>query len=250
MKKTLLLFAFAVVAFASCTKTTNNTTNKTIIDTMVTGPSLPAFTVGGIHDITFVNGSVMETMIGITVQYADSAQETVTLSLSALPQGITKDTTNWITSGIPTYTTELLLLDTTQAGAALGTFPMTLTATGSLTGAKTFPFNIKIVPQPPCSAFLLGKYLNCSSSCGLGGLYTDSVYADPNVVNKIWFTNLNGTGLKIYGMYSCNSEAITIPTQTVGGITYSGSGDGFLSPSKTIFLNLFNGSISCSINMN
>jgi hypothetical protein len=243
MKKTVLFITIAVAGlYAACTKTTNNTT--------VTGPATPAFTVSGIHEIDFVNNGIETASMPLTIQYGDSAQENVTLSLSALPAGIAMDT-GWLTNGIPTFSTQITLYDTTQAGATLGTFPMTLTAKGAFTGTKTFSFNIKVTPQPPCTSFLVGKYTNCFDGCTTSSSYTDSVYADPNVTNRIWFTNLGGMGIKIYGNYNCSSEQITIPSQTVGSVTYSGSGEGYYgSSSKTIFLDLFNGTTTCSVNMN
>src|ERR1700733_9346627 len=142
MKKSTLLTAIAVVAIVSCNKTTNNTT--------VYEP-MPAFTVNGVHDLVFTNGAfTYDNGFELAVQYSDSAQEVVTLSLSSLPAGITMDTT-WITSGIPTYNTELMLFDTTATGAAPGIYPMTLTATGTATGKKTYAFNIKVNAQAPCT---------------------------------------------------------------------------------------------------
>jgi hypothetical protein len=240
MKKTCLLFSLAATMLAGCTK--NTTTNN------ITTP-LPAFTVDGIHDVSMTNSSVAEADLELTIQYSDSSQEAVSLSLSSLPAGITIDPA-WITNGIPTYSTELYFYDTTTNGATPGTYPMTLTATGATTGAKTYLFNIKIFAAIPCTTYVVGKYNDCNNDCG-GTLYSDSVYADPTVVNKIWFTNFDNTGNKVYGLYSCSTENIVIPSQTVGGVTYSGNGDGFgSSTSHTITIEVSNGTTSCELNMN
>ena len=239
MKKTCLLFSFAALMLAGCTK--NNTTNN------ITTP-LPAFTVNGIHDISLVNGSSGFFDLPISIQNSDSSQETVSLFLSSLPTGINVDTT-WITNGIPSFSTDLDLYDTTSNGATVGTYPMTLTATGTKSGAKTYTFNIKVHAKPSCTTFLVGVYNNCTGC--IGTLYRDSVYADPVVVNKIWFTNFNNSGNRVYGIYNCTTEGITVPSQTVSGITYSGSGDGFgNSFSHTISVEINVGTSSCSLNMN
>jgi hypothetical protein len=246
MKKTIIFIAIAASAtLSSCNKTTNNTT----------GPVSPAFTLQGIHDVSFVNGSTSYYayyQLPVTVAYSDSSQETVTLSLSALPAGITMDTT-FIASGIPTYSTTLTFYDTTQAGAIAGTYPITLTATGSVTGKKTFRFNIKVVAQPSCTTGLVGKFFDCYSSCSsTGANYADSVYADPAIVNKIWFTNLFGTGVKLYATYNCNTEEVVIPSQTVGGVNYSGSGSAYYSGTRSFNMEIYNSttSMECEVEMN
>ena len=106
MKKIYLIIALTV-AIASCNKTTNNTTVIT---------PLPAFTVNGITDVTLTNGTSYYISMPLTVAYDDSTQETVTLSVSGLPAGVTLDST-WATTGIPTFSTVLSLSDTLGAGA-------------------------------------------------------------------------------------------------------------------------------------
>ena len=213
MKKISLLLATATMSILSCTKTTTNNNNY--------GSSQPPFIVNGLTDVTLRNGSIEESYLYLTMQYTDSSQEPVTLSLSALPTGIAMDTT-WITTGTPTFSSNLTLYDTSAAGANPGTYPMTLTATSAST-KKTFPFNIKVLPPAPCTGSMVGKYINCYS-CTSTSAYSDSVYADPTVVNKVWFTNFNNSGALVYGTYNCESEVITIPSQTVGSVTYQGSG--------------------------
>ena len=246
MKKACLLIVFAVVTLCSCTKNNNTTTNNII-------EPLPAFTVSGVHDLTFTNGNTNYNSLGISVQYSDSAQQVVALSLSALPQGITLDST-WITSGIPSFSTTLLFYDSTLAGATPGTYPMTLTVTSATSGKKTYPFNLKVNAEPSCVSILVGTYASCNSSCMIsGGYYKDSVTADPTIVNKIWFYNVNGTGLKLYGIYNCNTEQIRVPSQTIGSVTYSGSGTGYYT-GTTHFISLDissnSGSSFCSVSMN
>jgi hypothetical protein len=162
--------------------------------------------------------------------------------------------TTWITTGIPTFSTELILYDTTAAGATPGSYPMTLTATALVSGKKTYPFTLKILPATSCTQYITGKYNNCTSSCS-SGFYADSVYADPVVTNKIWFTNFNKSGSKIYGLYQCGSEQLTIPAQVALATTYSGNGSASgSSSSHFITLDMTEittfGTNNCTISMN
>ena len=249
MKKTCLLFSLAALMLAGCTKSTTNN-NTTVI------APLPAFTVNGIHDVSIRNSDfgsfATNSYLPLTIQYNDSTQETVTLSLSALPAGVTMDTT-WATTGIPTFSTTLQFFDTTAAGATPGSYPMTLTATGSASAKRTYTFMLRILPAQSCTEYIVGKYNNCNTGCG--GFYADSVYADPGVPNKIWFVNFSKSGNKIYGNYICSSEQLTIPSQTVVGVTYSGNGTASgSSSSHFISLNITevvaSGTNTCSISMN
>jgi len=189
---------------------------------------LPAFIVNGITDVTLINGTSYHFSMPLTVQYNDSAQETVTLSVSGLPAGFTMDTT-WVHRGIPTYNTALSVSDTLLAGYTPGTYPVIITATGSQTGTKTYQFNINVVSPASCasSSNVLGTFTHCYA-CG-GNQYTDNVTADPDITNKIWFANVYGTGVKLFGYYDCNTSILTFPYQTVGSTSYFGSGNSSLS---------------------
>jgi hypothetical protein len=229
MKKLFLLFAIAAVGLWACKK--GDTVN------VYTG-SMPAFIVTGITDVNLQNSGTIEAFLELSVQYEDSTQQQVTLSLSALPAGIALDST-WQKSGYPTFSTSLVFYDTTSAGATPGTYPMTLTATTASGAKKTYTFNIKVKAQTPCTTFFLGKYTNCQDLCVSSSNYTDSIYNDPTVVNKVWFSNFANSGHAVYGIYNCNSEVLTIPSQVVNGVTYSGSGDVFSvhSFNMDIFIN-------------
>ncbi len=125
--------------------------------------------------------------------------------------------TTWIHSGIPTFSTTLTVFDTSAASAIPGIYPVTLTATTTSGSVKSYPFNIKIQGMP---TGFLGKYNNCTSFCGAGGTYTDSLYADATQPNKVWFTNFANSGNRVYALIT-TSETLTIPSQTAGGTVYS-----------------------------
>ncbi len=207
MKKPLLFFV--VILFASCQKK-NDTINN------YTTPSQPAFAVNGINDVSLTNNLVSSVAMSLAIQYLDSTQEDVTLAVTGLPAGISIDTT-WVHRGIPSFNTTLTIEDTTGAGAAPGTYSVAVTATTPSGSMRSYPFNITIHGMP--TAFL-GKYNNCMSFCLPSGPYTDSLYADPSVPNKIWFSNFANSGTPVYALIT-GFEQIIIPAQVVGGNTIS-----------------------------
>ncbi len=179
----LLLIAMVVV---SCTKTKTTTNNYTL------PPMQPAFAINGITDITFTNNFTTLGDMNLTVQYLDSAQENVTLSLSGLPDKVLTDT-GWVHSGVPTYNTVLQLYDT--GGAVPGTYPVTIIATTPSGKQKAYTFNLKIQATPTS---IFGRYNTCYAYCDSTVTYTDSLYADATVPNKVWFANYAGSGHAIY----------------------------------------------------
>ena len=234
MRTKLLLFAFAAILVSSCTKVDNHTTGPLVLPQ-------PPFIINGITDMTVINNYGVSASLYLTVQYEDSAQQNVTLSLSGIPSGIMIDTT-WQKTGYPTFTTLFTLYDTTSAGAAPGSYPLTLTATMASGEAKTYNFKLKVLPRPTS---YLGKYNNCNLFCGGTSNYADSVYADPSVANKIWFTNFANSGYSVYGILSNSGGNLTIPLQTFGATSFIGTGDAYLPHQINISL-----SSSCAINMN
>jgi|GEM_PF-976336 len=221
MTKQFSRLALTVLAIlAGCTKpTVNNTIN-------VSTAELPSFTVSGLTNLTVTNGGGTYDYVScqLTVNYNDSAQQMVTLSLSGLPAGITLDSADFTATAYPNFSTAILLYDSTLAGATPGIYDLTLTATGSLGEVRSYPFKLTVKAPPPCTSTVVGKYISCYCSCNSTGNYTDSVYADPNTLNKIWFKNFANTGQLVYGILLCSASQVQIPAQTVGSYTFSGTG--------------------------
>lgn len=239
MKKTCIIALLASILLSACTKK-----DYTINNTTTIGPSMPSFIVNGLTGITFTNNYATYTTLHLTVQYMDSAQENVTLAISGLPAGIGMDTT-WQNTGIPTFSTDLTIFDTLGPGAVPGNYTFTLTATTVSGGKKQFPVNLKVLPMP---TKFLGKYNNCRLPCGMStSVYSDSLYQDATTSNKIWFTNFGNTGSAAYGTIDFDGK-MTIPVQTIGGITYSGTGTINLIM-HAFTLNVHAGSTSCSLIM-
>lgn len=146
MKKLIPFVLLGAIILGSCTK---NTTQVL--------PGAPAFVVNGLQDITIAPGSTHT--IPFTIQYQDSTQQTVTVTVSGIPAGFenndyTTSTKNGdiLATGIPTFSASMSLTDSaktiypypTNGVVATGTYPITITCTGSLSGAKTYTFNIKV----------------------------------------------------------------------------------------------------------
>ena len=212
--KTTLSIICAMILLAACQKSNTSTP---------VNQNIPPYVLSGLQSVTLTNyqGSTGYKAIPIAIESDGYARELVTLTVSGLPAGITLDST-WVSSGYPTFNTTLVLYDTSATGAATGIHSVTVTATGAISGAKTYTFQLTVASPPPCSAMVTGKFYDCYS-CTVG-TYTDSIYADPVAVNKIWFTNFNNSGHQVYALLNCNTQVITVPAQVAGGNTYSGSG--------------------------
>lgn len=233
MKELILAFVAAITLLSSCTKVDNNTTGSLV-------QPKAAFIVNGITDLTMVNNYTYSTSLYLTVQYVDSAQQAVSLSVSALPAGVLMDTT-WQSSGYPNFSTYLVLYDSSATGAIPGSYPVTVTATTSSGEKKSYTFNLKVLPHPTS---YLGKYNNCILFCGSAN-YADSVYADPSVSKKIWFSNFANSGHTVYGILSTAGRTINIPMQSFGSTYYSGTGTIYLPHEIDVSL-----TTGCSFDMN
>ncbi|MCW3120575.1 MAG: hypothetical protein JWQ38_67 [Flavipsychrobacter sp.] len=242
MKKALLILSIAVVAMGSCKKKSSTTT--------VTPVTLPVYTIDGIHDLYMTGNSafVSTATLLITVQFQDSFQKQVTLSLSDLPAGIKVDD-RWITSGYPTFSTAITFYDTSfTSAAAEGTYPMTITATGSA-GTQKFNFNLKVAKPESCTDNIVGTYYTSNTTCNFGS-YVDTVFADATTVNKIWFKNIGKSHSTVYALYSCIDGRLLIPTQSANGYTFTGHGTAAAtSSSHSISMTITYGSDTCDVSM-
>ena len=237
MKKTLLLLVITA-SFACCRKRDEVVNNYTTV-----GSAQPAFAINGINDVSFINDENYGEQLSLTVQYLDSAQENVTLGVTGLPAGIVYDTT-WINSGIPTFSTILSFFDT-GACAAPGIYPVRLTATTTSGKTRSYPFNIKVQGMP---TEFLGKYNTCSYYCSSASGYSDSIFADATVRNKVWFSNFGNTGNQIYALIT-PAQTMTIPSQTVGGVTYSSTATTIQLSNHMISIQVHAGSSLCNLTM-
>ncbi len=137
MKNILLTFSCIALLLSGCTKTTNNTTQM--------APPNPAFTVNGITNVSIdhtAGGTILT--VPFVVQYEDSVQQTVTVSVSGIPptNGRTQD--GLLATGIPTFDCTITFLYGGLNQIPLGTYPITITCVGTVSGTKTYKFNFVV----------------------------------------------------------------------------------------------------------
>lgn len=215
-----LVFALAVTltaALYSCDKKPS-----TPVVTPVTNKT--EFNINGISDIKIPSNGGGELVLSI--QLISGTQENVTLAISGVPAKVSADFST--TSGIPTYAT---ILSFTSNDEAVGTYPVTITATSASGVKKEFKFNLVIEKPEDCATPLLGNYTG-SSQCGSYGPnpITVNVVAGPDL-NTIKFVG-QGTSEAIADL-DCSNGTLVIREKIQNNTSYSikitGSGT-FVSP--------------------
>jgi hypothetical protein len=151
--RSILTFLAAGILIVSCKKddktvagaTTNN--NTTVISTNV-----PAYTVDGVHDIQLSRvrfGWGLGTSFPITVQFHDSAQQRIKISVTNVPSGMQFSTANSSTEtgpwwGYPTFSLPLVGWCTSDI-TPLGKYNVILTSEDTSGRKKSFPFTVEVV---------------------------------------------------------------------------------------------------------
>ncbi|MCD6010461.1 MAG: hypothetical protein K0Q79_323 [Flavipsychrobacter sp.] len=208
MKKILLTLVAGACLMAGCRKEQ--------------GPP-PQLGIYGLEELTLYNTGFFVGSLPITVRYDDTInapQETVALEVSGLPPNVSMDTA-WQHSGQTPLHTRILLYDTAADRVMPGSYPIVITMHGSRSGTQTFTFMLKVVTPTPCTGNVVGQFNFCFSYNTFVS-YKDSVYDDPTIPQKVWFTNFHGTGKQVYALFNCYTHYLEIPPQVVGGHSYWG----------------------------
>ena len=203
-KKSTLLVALLAITIGSCTKK---------YETNV--PYVPPYHLDGITDLT-VNADNPSASMQIGVTYQNSNQERVTLSLEGMPAGLTYNIIN--PSGYPSFSSFISFFD---SSAAIGTYTVNLVAKGDKSGKVKFPFTVMVTEIPDCAAGFTGANFSASNFC-TSGSYTEGITLLS--ANHVQFTNFEGTGVHLNATFNCTTGDVTIPTQTINGFIYAGSG--------------------------
>jgi hypothetical protein len=197
------------VFFAAC--------NKSDIDPLPTN-----YRIDGVQDIDMAqqgSGIPITGYMSLSLVPTGKIQERVTLSLEGVPDGCSARLTS--TSGFPSFSTNIIFVDSSAYG---GIYPVKLVCDGSVSGKKSYTFHLKLPQLPDCTSWLLHGY-TASNGC-TSGSYTEYITAGTSK-NKIIFNNFEGLGISVYGVANCQSSgntSITIPSQTINGISFSGYG--------------------------
>ncbi|XZF14753.1 hypothetical protein ACTHGU_01310 [Chitinophagaceae bacterium MMS25-I14] len=208
MRKSYLFLAaaalFSTTIISSCSKTDS-------------ADALPTnYRIDGVQDVK-ITAPYYSAYEQLSVNYVGKTQEKVTLSLSGAPTGCGMILS--ATSGYPSFNSTLSINDT---AAAPGTYPIKLTCEGSVTGKRSYTFNLTLPDLPQCTDFLLGTH-SAYSTCSSSGSYTEYVTAS-GTRNRVILNNFGGMGIQLALEANCQSSSYTIPQQTINGITYSGYG--------------------------
>jgi len=180
------------------------------------------YRIDGVQDMTLQqSGTVPITgYMSISVMPTGKIQEHVSLSMEGLPEGCSVMFTS--PGGFPMFSSNVIIRD---SGATGGTYPVKLVCNGSVTGKKSYTFNLTLPQLPDCTSWLLHNY-SANSGCA-GGTYPEFLTAG-STRNRIVFNNFENIGVSLYANVTCqpsgSSSTISMPAQTVGDITYSGSG--------------------------
>ncbi len=230
-----------VFIFAQCKKT--NTTNN-----FITTEHLAAFTVDGLHDVQLSTDRNYANL-SLSINYQDSAQQKVKMSITDLPVGITMKTSG-PTEGYPTFTTAIAFYDTsTVAPATPGDYMAILMLEGENSGVKRFPFKVTVEKVRLCADKYAGIFNYCKAT-NTGSTYADTLSLDPAITNKVWMSNFANLGTRVYAFYSCDGGRFRIPEQTVAGAKISGTGTDLNNGAYNLVFNLTIESANVNVYMN
>lgn len=183
------------------------------------------YKVTGLGAVTVTPTQSGEVMVNFAKISTIATSETITLSLSGLPAGITA-AVNPKTGTVP-FSTSIVLTD--SAGMAVaGTYTVNLLVHSNTSGDNSYSFTLTINGGGNNnSCDIAGLYANSTAACAVNGSYdyVETVMNDSMMANKIIFKNFASYGYPVYGMVNCATNTITIPSQSLPNfITVSGSG--------------------------
>ncbi|MCW3122799.1 MAG: hypothetical protein JWQ38_2291 [Flavipsychrobacter sp.] len=150
-----------------------------------------------------------------------SPTDSVTLEIQGLPLGVT--VTPQRSSGIPTYYYKYVYHTT---NATVGTYPVSILATAPGTDAKTYNYNLIVIPSD-CATLFIDNTFSATNDCSTRG-YTYQVTAKATGnKNVITLNNLGGYGTitNTTVNINCQHDSVYIYPQDIGnGITLQGNG--------------------------
>jgi hypothetical protein len=208
MKKYVLFIVTCFILF-SCTK-----------DSTTTG-HLTTYRLEGLSDITLNSSNNNRSSFILTFNQEGNINETISISFSGLPAGVTIDT-NYAKSGKPDFSSYITFIN--DGTAANGTYAVTLHCVGSISGDRTFNFQI-IVTQSgtvDCIDQLKGLWTTCSDNymtidsphSYYGYYYQCYITIDSTGGNKkVIFSNGIGNGTLLEAYINCSTDSLIFPLQ-------------------------------------
>lgn len=217
MKRIATTTVIALFILSACNKQTNITNNYP-------NNRRPAFTVQGLTDVT-LSATEPFAATSFAVKFEDSVSEKVVLDISELPAGIKIDNA-WTKTGYPTFSSQIVFANDSANPATPGSYPVTLSCTGPISGTKTFTFNVKVLNERPWNVEFLDTFRKCYVA-GKTDTFTQTIAADPQIGNRILFSNFANTGQAVSGMVYYDGAFwayIVVPRQVRDTFAFTATG--------------------------
>ncbi len=207
MKKIFLPFLILICFLSSCSKVADDGVDSFAM----TGPSTVSL-IKGSH-----NGDERPE-IELLLTTKGSQHDYVTFSLENVPAGLSYviDTS----SGIPPFKTSVRFID---SGVVEGNYTLNMVVT-DYSSRITFPLNVVVTSLPDCTSDVTGSSYVTVSPCRSTGNFVQNVTRAEGGYNRVFFSNIDNTGAKIYADIDCEHNTLSIPEQTFNEIVYSGTG--------------------------
>lgn len=217
-KNNLLLLAatlFFGLTFSSCIK--KDSDNDVYVEPYV---------VTGIRDFEMKRSlaGYASYQLPLAVDYNNSKQEKVSLTVEGVPSGIYYTLTP--TTGYPPFDAMLYFFD---SAAAPGDYVIKLKAKSASTEEKVFEMNMKIQPPMTCVDAIVGTYYANSNGClPFFGTSQQLVQRKDATGNRIIFKNFFSSGSDIEATMVCNNATVLLDKTTITyqGTSYEISGSG------------------------
>ena len=231
-------FAFTSNATVSGTypitiNATNSAGTKAYSFNLVIGAgSLFTYTVSGLSsNITLAQYADTTISLPVTVTYGSGTAESVALSYSTPPAGITFSVTP--NTGTPIYTSTVAMH---VAINTPGTYPVTITSSAAGTAAQPHTFNVVVTASSNCVTQAAGTYSVssvCANSLFSSTIASTAISAD-GVTNEVHIPTPYGT---LIGDLTCAAGTLTTQSGLYGPDFYFPTGNGTFN-SSSVVLNL------------
>jgi len=182
------------------------------------------YNVTGIGDVTVTSTAPGVLTVKFTKLTAVATNESLNLSVTGLPSGITAVINS--TPAVPPFTATITFTDN---GAVAGTYGVNLIVTSNISGEKSYPFVLTVSGNTNINCDIAGTYANSTAACTANGSYNyaETIMNDSvaSIGNKVIFMNFANFGYSVYGFVDCSTNTISIPSQSLPNfLTVSGSG--------------------------
>jgi hypothetical protein len=167
----------------------------------------------------------------LAVDYNNSKQEKVSLTVEGVPSGIYYTLTP--TTGYPPFDAMLYFFD---SAAAPGDYVIKLKAKSASTEEKVFEMNMKIQPPMTCVDAIIGSYYGSGNGClPFPGTAQQIVQRKDATGNKVIFRNFLSSGSDVEATMVCNNATVLLDKTTITylGTSYELTGSGTYTLSGT-----------------